>query len=97
MGMNTSIRPLALADVLFFSTQQRVLGLIFGQPERSFFATEIIDLLAEAEQAFGRPINLTLYTRKEFQRRLSNGSPFLGRVLAGNTLVLQGSLPLEES
>jgi len=28
-----------LADALFSSTQQRVLGLLFGQPERSFFAT----------------------------------------------------------
>ncbi|ADE16435.1 hypothetical protein Nhal_3404 [Nitrosococcus halophilus Nc 4] len=199
----TDTRPLALADALFSSTQKRVLGLIFGQPERSFFATEIIDrvsagtgavqrelkkltdsglvtvsrignqkhyqanpdspvflelcslvrktvglaeplgqalapasaeielalvygsmakgtatassdidlllvsnsltleavygLLAEAEQTLGRPINPTLYTRKEFQRRLSNGSSFLGRVLAGDTLILQGSLTLEES
>lgn len=31
-----------MTDALFSSTQQRVLGLIFGQPERSFFATEVI-------------------------------------------------------
>lgn len=36
-----SRRP-SMTDALFSSTQQRVLGLIFGQPERSFFATEII-------------------------------------------------------
>lgn len=31
----------SLADALFSLTQQRVLGLLFGDPERSFFATEI--------------------------------------------------------
>lgn len=34
----------SLADVLFSTTQQRVLGLLFGQPERSFYATELIAL-----------------------------------------------------
>lgn len=34
----------SLADALFTSTQQRVLALLFGQPERSFFVTEIIEL-----------------------------------------------------
>lgn len=34
----------ALADALFTSTQQKVLGLLFGQPERSFFVTQIMDL-----------------------------------------------------
>ena len=31
-----------LADALFTRTQQGVLGLLFGQPDRSFYATEII-------------------------------------------------------
>jgi len=31
-----------LADALFSRTQQAVLGLLFGQPDRSFFASEII-------------------------------------------------------
>jgi len=31
-----------LADVLFSRTQQGVFGLLFGQPDRSFFKTEII-------------------------------------------------------
>jgi predicted nucleotidyltransferase len=34
----------SLADVLFTATQQRVLGLLFGQPDRSFFANELINL-----------------------------------------------------
>ncbi len=36
--------PPGLAAALFTGTQQRVLGLLFGQPDRSFFATEIIGL-----------------------------------------------------
>lgn len=34
----------SLADALFSTTQQRVLGLLFGQPERSYYATELISL-----------------------------------------------------
>lgn len=37
-------RTASLADALFSTTQQRVLGLLFGQPERSFYATELINL-----------------------------------------------------
>jgi predicted nucleotidyltransferase len=32
----------SLADALFTKTQQRVLRLLFGQPERSFYASEVI-------------------------------------------------------
>jgi predicted nucleotidyltransferase len=50
MGMKrrSSPRPPApsagLADALFSVTQQRVLGFLFGQPERSYYATELIGL-----------------------------------------------------
>jgi predicted nucleotidyltransferase len=33
-----------MADALFSGTQQRVLGLLFGQPSRSYYATELIGL-----------------------------------------------------
>jgi predicted nucleotidyltransferase len=33
-----------VAGALFTATQQRVLGLLFGQPDRSFFANEVIAL-----------------------------------------------------
>lgn len=46
MGTKTAKRkpqpPASLADTLFSSTQQRVLGRLFGQPDRSFYATELI-------------------------------------------------------
>ena len=46
----------SLADALFSSTQQRVLGLLFGQPERSFFATEIIGLAGSGTGAVQREL-----------------------------------------
>ena len=46
----------SLAGALFTSTQQRVLGLLFGQPERSFFATEIISLAGAGSGAVQREI-----------------------------------------
>jgi len=35
-------RRRSLADTLFTRTQERVLGLLFGQPDRSFYASELI-------------------------------------------------------
>jgi len=45
LGAKPRLRPSSrrsLADALFTKTQQRVLGAIFGQPERSFYASELI-------------------------------------------------------
>jgi len=45
LGMKVGSRRLrrkSLADALFTRTQQRVLGVFFGQPERSFYASELI-------------------------------------------------------
>ena len=46
----------SLANALFSTTQQRVLGLLFGQPERSFFATELISLAGAGSGAVQREI-----------------------------------------
>ena len=35
-------RQKSLADALFTKTQQRVLGVLFGEPDRSFYASELI-------------------------------------------------------
>ena len=45
-----------LADALFSSTQQRVLAWLFGQPERSFFTKELIDLAAGGSGAVQREL-----------------------------------------
>jgi predicted nucleotidyltransferase len=44
----------SLTDALFSSTQRRVLGLLFGQPQRSFFATEIIGRVGAGSGAVQR-------------------------------------------
>lgn len=60
MGMKakTSPRPrrTSLADALFSGTQQRVLAYLFGQPERSFFATELIKLAGGGSGAVQREL-----------------------------------------
>jgi predicted nucleotidyltransferase len=45
-----------MADALFNSTQQRVLGLLFGQPERSFYANEVIAFVNAGKGAVQREL-----------------------------------------
>ena len=60
MGTSKNLTKLAprgsLADALFSGTQQRVLGLLFGQPERSFYATELINLAGVGSGAVQREL-----------------------------------------
>ncbi len=46
----------SLADALFSATQQRVLALLFGQSERSFFTTEIIGLVGAGSGVVQREV-----------------------------------------
>ena len=46
----------SLADALFTSTQQKVLGLLFGQPDRSFFVTQIMGLAKAGRGAVQREL-----------------------------------------
>lgn len=46
----------SLADALFSTIQQRVLAYLFGQPERSFFATELIKLAGGGSGAVQREL-----------------------------------------
>jgi len=52
----SSVRRHNLSDALFTRTQQRVLGLLFGQPERSFYAKELIRLAGIGSGAAQREI-----------------------------------------
>ena len=49
-------RTASLADALFSGTQQRVLAWLFGQPERSFYATELIGLAGAGSGAVQREL-----------------------------------------
>lgn len=48
--------PTSLADALFTTTQQRVLALIFGQPNRSFYASEMIERTGSGSGAVQREL-----------------------------------------
>ena len=46
----------SLADALFTATQQKVLGVLFGQPDRSFFVTQIMELANAGRGAVQREL-----------------------------------------
>ncbi len=52
MGNSSS----SLADALFTATQQRVLALLFGNPERSYYLSEIIGLVGGGSGAVQREL-----------------------------------------
>lgn len=60
MGIKTNTtsptKHVGLSDALFSGTQQRVLAFLFGQPERSFFATELIALTGGGSGAVQREL-----------------------------------------
>jgi predicted nucleotidyltransferase len=58
MGANiqSAVTDTSLASALFSTTQQRVFGLLFGQPDRSFYANEIITLSGAGSGATQREL-----------------------------------------
>ena len=52
MGTNT----VSLAGGLFTKTQQRVLGLLFGNPDRSYYAKEVVRLTGSGTGAMQREL-----------------------------------------
>lgn len=56
IGMPRVGKGTGIADALFTSTQQRVLGLVFGQPERAFSVSELITLAGAGSGAVQREL-----------------------------------------
>lgn len=57
MGTNaTASTPHSLTDALFSGTKQRVLGILYGQPTRSFYANEVISLAASGSGSVQREL-----------------------------------------
>ncbi|MGZ5459567.1 MAG: nucleotidyltransferase domain-containing protein [Thermoanaerobaculia bacterium] len=97
--LRTALRPLA---------KRIDLALVYGSVARGDDrAQSDIDLLVVAddlqledlfarlgpvEKKLGRTISPTLYTRADFARRRRTGNPFLKKVLAGDHLILLGSV-----
>src|ERR1043165_1039689 len=55
MGMSPA--SVGLSDALFSKVQQRVLALIFGHPERSFYTSEIIRTVRSGSGAVERELS----------------------------------------
>lgn len=66
---------MGMVDALFTRTQQRVLGLLFGQPDRDFGTVELIDLAGSGRGAVQRELErlaasgLITFTRHGQQKR----------------------------
>ena len=57
MGIkNTSNESVSLADALFPKVRQRVLSVLFGTPDRSFYANEVIALAQSGTGAVQREL-----------------------------------------
>lgn len=56
MGIHTAPPSRNLSDALFPGTKQRVLGILYGQPDRSFYANELIKLAASGSGAVQREL-----------------------------------------
>jgi len=54
--MGNSKKTPGMADAIFSTTQQRVLGYLFGQPHKSFYASELIRLSAGGSGAIQREL-----------------------------------------
>lgn len=56
-GYSTGVRPVqGFADALFTTTQQRVLGALYGQPQRSFTVSELIASIGAGSGAVQREL-----------------------------------------
>lgn len=51
---------------------------------------DVFATLEPVEQEMSRPVNPTLYTRHEFEKRRANDNPFIRKVLNGPYLLLKG-------
>src|SRR5438105_4175313 len=56
-NMGTTLDPVSLSDALFSKVQQRVLALIFGHPERSFYTSEIVRTVRSGTGAVERELS----------------------------------------
>lgn len=57
LGMWVIMSAIGISNALFSKVQQRVLALIFGQPERSFYASEIIRTIHSGTGAVERELS----------------------------------------
>ena len=66
------IETWSIADAVFTLTQQRVYALLFGQPNRRFFVTEVIDLAGMGRGAVQRELAKLATARLATASRVGN-------------------------
>lgn len=64
--------PSRIADALFSTTRQRVLAYLFGQPDRSFYASELIALTGSGSGAVQRELARLTQSGLTTVRRIGN-------------------------
>jgi len=64
--------PTSLADALFTATQQRVLALLFGEPSRSFYTSELIDRIGAGSGAVQRELKRLAESGLVTMKRIGN-------------------------
>ncbi len=67
---------LSLGDALFSGVQQRVLGVLFGNPHRSFFGNELLRLTGSGKGALQRELDRLVRTRLVTVRAVGNQKHF---------------------
>jgi len=73
---NSAPHRKSLIAALFTSTQQRVLGLLFGQPNRTFFTTELIQLAKSGSGAVQRELARLTAAGLVIETKLGNQKHF---------------------
>jgi len=71
-GVAREVVPTGLADALFTTTQQRVLALLFGQPGRSFYASEMIQRTGSGSGAVQRELKRLVSSGLVTVKRIGN-------------------------
>ena len=66
------MRSHSLGNVLFTKTQQKVLGLLFGQPERSFYLNEIVSLSRMGKGTITRELERMVAARIILKQKIGN-------------------------
>lgn len=97
----------SLAGALSFFADRIELAFVYGSLARgearassdvdimivgSVKQIDLIPILRKLEDRFGREVNATLYSPKEFRSKLAAGDHFLRSVLKDKTILLKGSL-----
>ena len=80
----------SLGEVLFTRTQRRVLALLFGQPDRTFYANEIVRLAGCGTGAVHRELQRLASTRLVTTRRIGNQRHFQANRAASIFAELRG-------